>query len=180
MGHTTRIQCAGEIHDKVQFVTDSLYKRLEWRATESMRMKYFLNVSACILVVTALAKLYGLTYGEQLQQLDPVFGVKNSVVMLLVSVAELWVVYLVLSAPQSVTKLVALAWISSNFLAYRFGLYMVGFKGWCSCLGTLTKQLPVSPETAEAIMLTIAVFVFIGSCYYLLPYVKSRTMSQES
>ena len=90
------------------------------------------------------------------------------------------VVYLVLSATQSVTKLVALAWISSNFLAYRFGLYMVGFKGWCSCLGTLTKQLPVSPETAEAIMLTIAVFVFIGSCYYLLPYVKSRTMSQES
>ena len=181
MGHTTRIQCAGEIHDKVQFVTDSLYKRLEWRATESMRMKYFLNVSACILVVTALAKLYGLTYGEQvLQQPDPLFGVKNSVVMLLVSVAELWVVYLVLSATQSVTKLVALAWISSNFLPYRFGLYMVGFKGWCSCLGTLTKQLPVSPETAEAIMLTIAVFVFIGSCYYLLPYVKSRTMSQES
>ena len=59
-------------------------------------------------------------------------------------------------------------------------LYMVGFKGWCSCLGTLTKQLPVSPETAEAIMLTIAVFLFAGSCYYLLPYVKSRTMSQES
>jgi hypothetical protein len=99
------------------------------------------------LVVTALAKLYGLTYGEQvLQQPDPLFGVKNSVVMLLVSVAELWVVYLVLSATQSVTKLAALAWISSNFLAYRFGLYMVGFKGWCSCLGTLTKQLPVSPE----------------------------------
>ena len=151
------------------------------QAAVSMRMKYFLNVSAFLLIVTALAKLYGLTSGERvLQQLDPVFGVKNSVVMLFVSVAELWVVYLVLSATQSVTKLVALAWISSNFLAYRFGLYMVGFKGWCSCLGTLTKQLPVSPETAEAIMLTIAVFVFIGSCYYLLPYVKSRTMSQES
>jgi hypothetical protein len=56
-------------------------------------MKYYLNVSACILVVTALAKLYGLTSGERvLQQLDPVFGVKNSVVMLFVSVAELWVV----------------------------------------------------------------------------------------
>ena len=93
-----------------------------------MRMKYFLNVSACLLIVTALAKLYGLTSGERvLQQLDPVFGVKNSVVMLFVSVAELWVVYLVLSATQSVTKLVALAWISSNFLPYRFGLYMVGF-----------------------------------------------------
>lgn len=146
-----------------------------------MRMKYFLNVSACLLVVTALAKLQGLTSGERvLQQLDPVFGVKNSVVMLLVSVAELWVVYLILSATQSVTKLAALAWISSTFLAYRFGLYMIGFKGWCSCLGTLTKQLPVSLETAEAIMLTIAAFMFAGSCYFLLHYVKSRKMSKES
>ena len=55
------------------------------------------------------------------------------------------------------------AWMSTNFVVYRLGLWWMDWKKPCNCLGNLTDALHISPQTADNIMKVILAYLLIGS-----------------
>lgn len=60
-------------------------------------------------------------------------------------------------------KVRAIAWLATLFSSYRFGLWWVGYKKPCSCLGSLTAALRVSAEASDIIAMVILAYLLIGS-----------------
>jgi hypothetical protein len=56
-----------------------------------------------------------------------------------------------------------LAWLSTSFLIYRFGLVWAGYHKPCPCLGNLTDALHIPPQTADTAMKIILAYLLIGS-----------------
>jgi hypothetical protein len=48
--------------------------------------------------------------------------------------------------------LVAVALLSTNFLAYRIGLMLINYRKPCLCMGSLTDAIHLSPQRADLIM----------------------------
>lgn len=133
--------------------------------------RWFLTSCGVILTVTAFAKLVSVT-GEVkvLARPDPVFVFLTfRQLFFLVGVLELSVAAVIFSpTPRVVNKLTLVAWISSVFLAYRIGLWAMGYKGECNCLGHLTDWLGVAPGIADAGMKTILAYLLLGSVALLV------------
>jgi hypothetical protein len=55
------------------------------------------------------------------------------------------------------------AWMSTNFVVYRLGLWWLNWKSPCSCLGNLTAALHISPQAADNIMKVLLACLLIGS-----------------
>ncbi len=55
------------------------------------------------------------------------------------------------------------AWMSTNFVVYRLGLWWMDWHRPCSCLGNLTDALHISPQLADNIMKWLLFFLLIGS-----------------
>lgn len=64
------------------------------------------------------------------------------------------------------------AWISTDFVAYRLGLCWLGWHRPCSCLGYITDALRISPQAAENIMNVVLAYLFFGS--YMLLFLHWR------
>ena len=127
-------------------------------------IKYFLFLTIVLLLMTAAAKLISLNSDEKVLLVpDPIFGLTNHRLILLVAITELAVVSVVILADSSTIKLLLINWLSACFFVYRSGLWLVEFNDWCSCLGTLAKSLPITDATANTLLMGAAVFLFIGS-----------------
>jgi len=103
-------------------------------------------------VFVGVAKLWSLT-GEStlLLERDPILGIKFSHLMQLAATLELGVVAVCFFRP-TVDGLLAIAWLSVMFVSYRVGLWWIGWKKPCNCLGDLTDALQISPQLADNIM----------------------------
>ena len=136
----------------------------------------FIDTATLILVVAGIAKLYSATgTAEILDHLDPIFLVLNRVVLTLVGMIELAVVGALFIGRNTSTKLLMVAWLSTNFVIYRFGLWFLQIKKPCSCLGTVTDLLPASPATIDHALKASVLYLFLGSVLLLL----RRSASQE-
>jgi len=58
---------------------------------------------------------------------------------------------------------VAVAMLATNFVMYRTGLLLVDYHQPCSCLGTLTDGLHISPQKAGVLIELILVYLLVGS-----------------
>jgi hypothetical protein len=114
--------------------------------------------------LTSFAKLWT-SFGDVklLAVADPIVGVSFKHLMLVVAIAELAIagVCLFTKAHRMATMLVA--WIATNFLVYRIGLWWMGWKKPCGCLGNLTDDLHISPHTADIIIKVLLAYLLIGS-----------------
>ena len=93
---------------------------------------------------------------------DPIVGIPFKYLML-AAVAELPIAAVCLFAKANRLATVLVAWLASIFLVYRLGLWWIGWKKPCGCLGNLTDTLGISPHTADVIIKGLLAYLLIGS-----------------
>lgn len=133
--------------------------------------QWFLTSCAVILTVTALAKFISVT--DEVKVLawpDPVFEFLTfRQLFFLTGALELAVASILLFSRVNIaTKLAAVLWISATFLTYRIGLWAIGYKGECNCLGHLTDWLGLAPGIVDAGMKTILAYLLLGSIAFIV------------
>jgi hypothetical protein len=132
-------------------------------------MKWFLRLAGTALALTGLAKaLSAIGPARALDTADPLIGIRFRQLLLLVGVAELFIAFFCLFTDRRRLSLLAVAWISTNFLVYRLGLWFIGWHGPCGCMGNLTDLLHISPHLADTIMKGVLAYLLVGSYGMLL------------
>jgi hypothetical protein len=94
---------------------------------------------------------------------DPIIGIKFGHLMLAVGVAEIVIVLVCFFSKRQTLALGLVAWMSTNFVVYRLGLWWMNWKRPCGCLVNLTDALHISPQTADNIMKVLLAYLLIGS-----------------
>lgn len=146
----------------------------------AVALKWFSFSAAVILAMTGLAKVWA-ALGEvkALATADPVVGVSFRHLMMAVGIAELAIAYVCLCTTAYRLTAWLVAWLATNFLVYRIGLWWMGWKKPCSCLGNLTDALNISPTVADNIMKVVLAYLLIGS-YGLLIWEWMRARRRRS
>lgn len=94
---------------------------------------------------------------------DPILGIQFRHLMLVVGMVEIVVALLCFFSKGQKLVMGLVAWLATNFVVYRIGLWWVGYNKPCSCLGNLTDALHIPPETADTAMKTILAYLLLGS-----------------
>jgi hypothetical protein len=138
-------------------------ERLENRGWNKA-IDWFVASAALILATTGLAKVWSaLGSSNLLAVVDPIVGVKFGQLLLAIGVVEIVVALVCFLSKRQTLALALVAWISTNFVVYRFSLWWMNWKKPCSCLGNLTDALHIRPETADNIMKIVLSYLLIGS-----------------
>lgn len=116
------------------------------------------------LAITGLAKLYGAFGNARILEIqDPILGVSYRYLMLIVGLTEIGISCLCIIANAQHISVVLVAWIATNFLLYRIGLWFINWRGACPCLGNLTDALHISSRTADNLTKMLLTYMFVGS-----------------
>ena len=138
-------------------------------------MKHFLRVAGSALLLTGLAKaLSAIGPARALDVADPLIGLPFRQLLLLVGLGELFIAFFCLFTERRRFSVLAVGWISTNFLVYRLGLWFIGWHRPCGCLGNLTDLLHISPRMADNIMKGVLAFLLVGSYAILLGEWKQK------
>lgn len=143
------------------------------------KLRWFEWSAGTILGLVGMAKILSvLSDSKALLQVDPIIGVKFSVLLAIVGTVELVIAALCLVCRSQRLVIASVAWISTIFILYRFGLWLLDWRQPCQCLGTLTKGLHISPLFADNFMKLVLAYLFIGSCGLLIRQSQQCTVSQ--
>ena len=138
---------------------------------------WFTLSAVVILTITGVAKVWtAFAPTKVLAVADPITGVSFGHLMLAVGGVELVIASICLFAQSQTLKLGLIAWLATNFVVYRLGLWWIGWHKPCSCMGNLTDALHLKPEVADNLMKVILAYLLIGS-YGLLIWQRSRGWS---
>src|SRR2546425_4681542 len=97
--------------------------------------KFFFRSAACLLFLTAAAKIYSVTgHARMLSLSDSFLHVNNRVLMLVVAALEVATALYLLRGSRILMPALALFWLSGNFILYRIGSAALGIH-YCPCLG---------------------------------------------
>lgn len=131
--------------------------------------------SIVVLSTTAIAKLISAMGTTRiLQHSDPLLSVTYKHLFLGTAFVEGIVVIVLLFSRTNLLRLGLIAWLATNFLLYRVGLWWVNAPEPCGCLGTLTARLSIDPKIADRIMLSLLVVLLVGSYGLLLKEWRQR------
>ena len=129
----------------------------------------YLWTVAWILLCTSLGKICSAGGAAPILDLpEDLLPLSNRQVLLLVGTIEMGIYFLILLAADPGLKLVALAWLGSNFLLYRIAVKTLNLGTICPCMGSLTSMLPVRPAIIDEILSVAAFYIFVGSFFFLL------------
>jgi len=136
--------------------------------------------AGAIMVITGIAKVWsGLGSSKFLAVIDPIFGIKFGTLMLLVGEVEIVIAAICFFGKRQTLALASVAWMSTNFVVYRLGLWWIDWHRPCSCLGNLTDALHISPQVADNIMKVLLAYLLIGSYGLLIwQWKKRRALAQ--
>jgi hypothetical protein len=139
------------------------------RGWDEKLTRWFVVSAVIVLALTAVAKGIGASGDARiLSHPDPLLGMfTNRQTMLLAIGLEVLVIGLVLREREIVRKAAFIAWISTVFVAYRVGLWSIGYKGSCGCLGNVTDTLGIAPTTADLVSGAMLAYLLVG-CYGIL------------
>jgi len=141
--------------------------------------KWFAFSAGIILLVTGMAKLISsLGSAEVLGQMDPLLKISFRHLLFAVGLLELAVSTSCLLFLKPKLSLMLVAWLSTNFLAYRIGLVLIDYHKPCSCMGTLTDAIHLPPSLADLMMKSIMIYLVIGS-YLSLHLLGKKAASLE-
>jgi hypothetical protein len=125
--------------------------------------------SGAILAIAGIAKIWTAANGLKfMRAVDPIFGVEFGHLFLSVGLLELVVAGVCLLGKREKLATVLVAWLATNFLVYRLGLWWMDWKRPCGCLGNLTDALRISPQTADNISKVLLAYLLVGSYGLLL------------
>jgi hypothetical protein len=130
-----------------------------------MPKRVFTISAGIILGITGVAKIVSAFGGARiLENPDPVFGLQFGWLMFLAGIFELFVAVVCLGQKsKTFPAAILVAWLATNFLAYRLSLWWMGWHRPCSCMGNLTDVLHIPPQTADTVMKIILAYLLIGS-----------------
>jgi hypothetical protein len=126
--------------------------------------RWFILSAGGVFLVTGFAKIVSASgQARILKTDDPIIGMTFRSLMLLVGNLELIIAVVCLFSKKWKLSLKLVFWMAATFTGYRFGLWWIGWKTPCSCLGNLTDALKVSPQMADLIMKYVLVYLLAGS-----------------
>ncbi len=133
------------------------------RTRSSFRIWFVLS-AGLVLAITGVAKVWsGLGDSKFLAVVDPIIGIKFGTLMLAAGLAEIVIAAICFFGRRQTLALGLVAWMSTNFVVYRLGLWWMDWHRPCNCLGNLTDALHISPQVADNIMKIILAYLLIGS-----------------
>ena len=155
------------------------------RAFKSSIVNTFCWVACGVVFFTAVAKIQALVSGAKLLVYsDPVFGVDNRLVLQGAVALEMATIVICAMSTKSVLRLTAIGAFGSIVIAYRLALVVVGFKGWCTCLGNYGQTLFEDPSVQSKWLMFLAVLLFVVPTailtYSLFDVNKRRPRSEFS
>lgn len=103
-----------------------------------------------------------------LDQPDPLLPLSNRLVFVLVGVLELLLSAYLLMGQYGWAKPGLTAWLATNLLVYRLGVWWAGAPNFGDCVGNFNEWLPVSPRTLHVIVVAALEFLIIGSYTFLI------------
>lgn len=121
--------------------------------------------AAALLVTSAVGKFIATGSDVAIFDLrDPLFHLPFRYLLWLAASLELIVVFVCLSSKlRNLTQAIAIAWLGTDLLLYRIGLWLIDYQRPCSCMGSLAEGLHISSNTADGIMKTVLAYLLIGS-----------------
>jgi hypothetical protein len=134
-----------------------------------------------LFLITGVAKLIS-GFGNSLTLLkrDPILLVQFGGLMIAVGALELVLACVCMLIRHKTLATVLIAWATTMILAYRLGLWWIGWQGPCHCLGSLTDAIHVSAEAADEIMKIVLSYILIGSYGILFhQWWKGRKMAVD-
>jgi hypothetical protein len=142
---------------------------LEGSAKAPRLAAWFVLSFGIILGITGIGKVFSATGPARLlDTTDPLTGIPFRHLLLLVGLVELLNAFFCLFTNRRRLSLVAVAWLSTNFLVYRLGLWFIGWHHPCACMGSLAGMLHLSDQAGDNIMKGVLVYLLIGSYGMLL------------
>jgi hypothetical protein len=118
----------------------------------------FVDSVAVILFITGATKfISALGAAQTLDEPDSLLILSHRHIFFLMSALELGLSAYLLMGRNTKMKLALVAWLATNFLVYRIGLWWMGAPNLCNCLGNLDQFLPLSP-----LFLNIAALASLG------------------
>ena len=146
---------------------------------EHLLQRWFVRMGGGALAATGLAKVFSaIGPARALDTADPLIGVPFRQLLLVVGLGELLIAFFCLFTDKRRSSLLAVAWISTNFLVYRLGLWLIGWHHPCACMGSLAGVLHLSDQAADNIMKGVLAYLLIGS--YLLLVLQWRAARRTS
>ena len=94
---------------------------------------------------------------------DPLLMLNYRTLMVSIGVAEIGVALNMVLGRDTGKAFLSVIWLSGGFLCYQFGLFMLGSKEPCPCLGTLYDILPAFRSVAASLVKVSAAYMFVGS-----------------
>jgi len=123
---------------------------------------------AAILFLTGSAKILS-SFGSAklLAEPDPIVGINFSHLMLITGLLELAAAFTCwrgIRHSRNVKPAAHMvAWLSTVILGYRLGLWYMGWRRPCHCLGNLTDALHIPDEVADDLMKAMLAYLLICS-----------------
>jgi hypothetical protein len=117
--------------------------------TASRSNEWVFNLSAAMLVLTALAKLYSAAGSARiLKAQDPLLHLGYRPVMILAALLEIAAAAFLFRSRSELARSLVLLWLTANFIFYHLGDYALGIH-FCPCLGQLADRLPLPRGMAD-------------------------------
>ncbi|MGH7939634.1 MAG: hypothetical protein ACREFR_00995 [Limisphaerales bacterium] len=128
----------------------------------------FVRSAGVLLIITAVAKLIS-AFGRQaiLDTSDPIFGIHFRWLMFVIAILELVVAAASFVSQKLKLSVCIIAWLATNFLLYRFGLWLTNWRRPCPCMGSLYDVLHIPSEITNFASETILAFLLIGGYGFL-------------
>lgn len=148
--------------------------RAIWRYTP----KVFVVSAGLILAITGLAKIWS-AFGDAkaLGLVDPIIGVKFGPLMMAAGFIEVAIAFVCWFSKRWATKYLLLAWLATFLTAYRIAIWYVDWRPPCSCLGSFTDSLQISPQLADSVMKGVLAYLGIGAfSMYMVQWAQNRKL----
>jgi hypothetical protein len=132
------------------------------------RKQIFFFLAASALTLTAVAKLIGAGGGAKVLKLrDPILSLSNQDAFTLAATVELVVAGYLFFGKNEQWKLLAIAWLSTNLLAYRLAMWSGNITRPCGCLGDVMDWWPWLKVHQDGVMKGLLAFMLVGAYGFL-------------
>lgn len=139
----------------------------------------FLYSAGVLLLITGVAKFLSVLGGAKILGFpDPIFDISFRLLFIFAAVIEIVVGVICFCRFAPTVRISAVAGLATALAVYRFGIFWVGYRKPCSCLGGLTDALHIPPQVSDDIAKTILIYLMLGS-YALIAWNYRRKNQSE-
>ena len=129
---------------------------------------YYARLAGVLLLISGFAKIVSACGTSHiLQMTDSVLNISYRFEFWAVGIIEVAVAGFCFSKGCLLWRIGLVALLATNFTFYRIGMFWIGGRKYCPCMGNLTDAIGVSPQIADMVMKIILAFLLLGSYYNL-------------